>query len=713
MNLLEYFSSINKPTESQKEALRQLDSFLCSTDRCFILKGYAGTGKTYIIQSLCRYLGMLNVSFKIMAPTGRAAKVIRERSGYDSSTIHKAIYSLDELKSKEERKSDNSVEIKYYFDLKPNGDNSDTVYIIDEASMVSNVYSEGEFFKFGTGYLLKDLLQYIGLENKNNRRKVIFIGDNAQLPPVGSNLSPALSSEYINENYNLKCEETELTEVVRQSSGSGILSNATKLRNQIKIKQYNKIDISTEHEDIEKIGVDSFLSKYLESTNNHIDINTIIVGYSNEKVYRYNKVIREHFFSGTSNITKGDRVMVVQNNYSYDMELFNGDFATVMWASPSNEIRHIPLKVDKREIVVELVFRDVILRFSDNKGGFYDIRCKIFENILNSKEREITPEETRALYVDFLIRNRNLRTGSEEFKLRIRKDPYFNSIRLKYGYAITCHKAQGGEWKNVFVDFNMGKNVLCEEYFRWAYTAITRSKQKLYTIAEPHISLITGLTDNMDYKESAIKDAVSAEMDGQVIELIRKFNLTEKDGMLVGLLSAVHSRLKTSNISIVDIKHMQYCERYFLSFQGNICWVQFWYNKSNVISNFAVQTDAEPKIIKELQRLLGDLIKKEVAVTEEKEDPAEDCMNFDGKPDFLKEFYLKLSESVKQKGIKVDDITHHNFLEKYRFVKGSFYATVDFYYNSKGQFTSAKPQTAKCNSQELVSEIVNAIKISN
>lgn len=243
MSLAKFFTKYNL-TNNQEELIIKLNSFLFeSTNNCFLLKGYAGTGKTFITKGLTEYFRVIRRNYILSAPTGKASKVIQEKTKSETYTIHKTIYSNTDLKEYKSGEEDRTY--KFYFELAVNESSDDTIYIVDEASMISNIYSEMEFIRFGSGFLLQDLMKYINLDQNDHNKKVIFIGDNAQLSPVGMNFSPALDTQYLIEHFGVQVEEFELTEVVRQQEDSGILKNASKLRKSLKSKIFNQLDIET------------------------------------------------------------------------------------------------------------------------------------------------------------------------------------------------------------------------------------------------------------------------------------------------------------------------------------------------------------------------------------------------------------------------------------------------------------------------------------
>lgn len=283
MNNLEFFFKKYHLTDNQEELIIKLNSFLFnSNSNFFLLKGYAGTGKTFIIKGLTEYLKEIGRNYILSAPTGKASKVIQEKTNSKAFTIHKTIYSNTDLK--EYKLSEEDRTYKFYFELAVNENSNDTIYIIDESSMVSNIYSEMEFIRFGSGFLLQDLMKYINLDQNDHNKKVIFIGDNAQLPPVGMNFSPALDIQYLIEHFGVQVEEFELTEVVRQQEDSGILKNASKLRKSLKSKIFNQLDIETTNQDVEHLEHSNFMNKYLEVNNHKINKDTMVIAYTNASV---------------------------------------------------------------------------------------------------------------------------------------------------------------------------------------------------------------------------------------------------------------------------------------------------------------------------------------------------------------------------------------------------------------------------------------------
>ena len=250
----------------QQELVKELDDFLKNLDsHVFLLKGYAGTGKTFITKGLTEHLTSIGRKFILAAPTGKAAKVIKEKTKNEAFTIHKSIYSYQDLKEYKVENIDGTETFKFYFDLNDNTHDANTIYIIDEASMIGDVNQEGEFFRFGSGRLLSDLVKYINIDHNDHNKKIIFIGDTAQLPPIKMNFSPALDSTYLEKEFNLKCNSYELTEIMRQNTNSGIVENSLTIRESIRRNTYNQLDINLNFEDTQHVEHENLLGQYLDS----------------------------------------------------------------------------------------------------------------------------------------------------------------------------------------------------------------------------------------------------------------------------------------------------------------------------------------------------------------------------------------------------------------------------------------------------------------
>jgi len=688
MTLRETFATYNL-TSRQNSLIDELEIFLADNSTCFLLKGYAGTGKTFMMKGVTDCLSANKRTFKIAAPTGRAAKVISQKTKHKAYTIHKSIYSSKDLKEFKVKDEDGTETFKFYYDLKNNEDPTNTVYIIDESSMLSNVYSEGEFFRFGSGYLLKDLIAYINFDNNDHNKKIIFIGDNAQLPPVNMNFSPALDSKYLKENCNLESKEFELTEVVRQKADSGILHNATKIRESLKANLFNQLDIETNFKDINKTQHEELLLKYLQACNNTIDDETIIVAYSNSSVKEYNDFVRNHFFPNQQFLTVGDKVILVSNNYNHQkMELLNGDFGFVKQVSTVNESRVIKLKRKNRvektvEIDVRLTFRNTVIAFTDEEQKKQDIECKIIENLLYSHNRDLSSDELKAIYIDFKIRNQKLRAGTKEFKDALRADPYFNSLRIKFGYAVTCHKAQGGEWKNTFLNCKTSMGYFNSSYFRWLYTGITRAKENLFTLDEPHFKIGSNLQPPRIENIAPRQDIIV--LSDEILEMEIPFELPNETPFLRHIFLAINDILKDANLKISSIRHTNNLEHYTFS-QGNENVIfKIHYNNQNKITSIEKPTNSN-SFSDGIHSALTQLENKAIILPEEESAESETEIQFEfGKP-FLREFYESIKNKIESSNFHISVIEHKDFHEIYEIKKNGFIATYKFWYDRRSIF---------------------------
>lgn len=500
-----------KLTDSQLEAVVAFCKFLAGPEQVFMLKGAAGTGKTTLIVEFLRILKDQGRGVNLLAPTGRAAQIIGSKTGRQASTIHRGIYIMTDLKAMGTgvgEGGDGSLHAK--FGLRSNNDSPNAVYIVDEASMVSDAFSEGEAFSFGSGRLLTDLFEYA------KGRKIIFVGDYAQLPPIEMNFSPALDSEYLSRTFNCRVSEYTLREVIRQESESSILRNATKIRNNIEARTFIEFgiddgpDATAENENL--------LTPYFALSESRPSVRSAIITYSNSQALQYNLAVRRRYFGERApRVVRGDLLLIARNNYGYDEELFNGNIVMVESCGSDSEVETHSVSVrlgQGRVETVDLRFRRAVIRFGVN-GNPVSLNVMLLDNFLDDPNGAVGGVLARAIIIDFERRlppnlkarqaeiRRLMHSGSnltpeqtalrDEYVRRLKSDPYYNAVICKYGYAMTCHKAQGGEWDNVFVDMARIGGVANEDYFRWAYTAITRASKHLWHYRSPDFNFIAGL----------------------------------------------------------------------------------------------------------------------------------------------------------------------------------------------------------------------------
>lgn len=450
------------PTPDQQNALHLMVSFMYDREphSLFILKGYAGTGKTSLLSAVVKAFRELKQRFVLMAPTGRAAKNFSLLADYPAYTIHKRIY-------REEAFGNDSFIINN--NLTPH-----TLFIIDEASMI---YNEGRGNSmFGTGCLLNDLLGYV---YSAEGCKLIFSGDAAQLPPVGEEESPALSSTVL-QRYGFKIWEAELTQVVRQKNDSGILSNATRLRQLIADEEFFELptfDLRS-YTDIKRLPGDELVETLETCYQQDGADDTMIVCRSNKRANIYNNGVRNQILGREEELSAGDRILIVKNNYFWPEEnqckeikfIANGDMAIV------RRIRNIRDLYGFR-------FADTTLTFPDYNDCEMDVTVLL--DTLQSDAPALTKEQNDQFYNAIFEDYADIPQKTERIK-SLKADMYYNALQIKYGYAVTCHKAQGGQWSNVFLDQGyMTEEMITPDYFRWLYTAMTRASHHLFLVNWP------------------------------------------------------------------------------------------------------------------------------------------------------------------------------------------------------------------------------------
>lgn len=449
-----------EPTEKQLVALDQLVQFIFDNapNGLYLLKGFAGTGKTSIIGTLVTNLWETKKSAVLMAPTGRAAKVISNYSNKEAFTIHKKIYFP---------KKDRGGGVKFV--LQPNK-HRNTIFIVDEASMIPDKPSDSKSFEGSS--LLDDLMSYV---YSGHKCKLLLIGDKAQLPPVKSDLSPALDAEQLDLNYNKRVTAIELDEVVRQSESSGILSNATRIREVLEHEFYDSFQFNLKgFKDIVRLIdgheiMDAINDSY--SKNGHEE--TAIIVRSNKRANLYNQQIRQRILFNENELTVGDFLMVVKNNY--------------FWIKPTSEAGFI---ANGDIIQVLEIFSLTSLygfRFAEVKVQMVDYpKMRPFETVLlldtiNAETPSLTYEDSNRLYQEVQKDYEDETSNYRKF-LKIKGNKHFNALQVKFSYAITCHKSQGGQWHTIFVEQPYLPNGIDRDYMRWLYTAVTRAKEQLYLI---------------------------------------------------------------------------------------------------------------------------------------------------------------------------------------------------------------------------------------
>lgn len=447
-------------TQDQLNLLRKLEDFMLSDGEksVFVLRGYAGTGKTSMIGAFVKTLQNMKVGFRLLAPTGRAAKVLSHSSGFPAFTIHKEIY-----------RQKNSAKMFSGFGLNYNK-NADTIFIVDEASMISNEYAPNSMF--GSGRLLSDLLQFVF---SRNNCKLILIGDTAQLPPVNTELSPALDHTELS-SMGMHVSGHEMTEVIRQARDSGILMNATALRERLQSdpKGIPKFSTST-YSDIGRITGNELVDTLESEYDRHGMDEVKVVCRSNKNANIYNQGIRNQILWREEELSPGDLLMIVKNNYTWLPEkapidfIANGDMVEIVRLRQTQEM------YGHR-------YQDAEIRFVDYPE--LEIEVRLLLDTLEINSASLPAEESQKLYEEVKADYQHL--DSKKQAEAIRKDPFLNALQIKYAYAMTCHKSQGGQWHSIFIDQGyVTEDMMGVSYYRWMYTALTRATSKVYLVNFP------------------------------------------------------------------------------------------------------------------------------------------------------------------------------------------------------------------------------------
>lgn len=448
------------PTGKQDIFLQKIAGFVTgtATDSLFVLKGYAGTGKTTIISTLVNHLAAAGKKYVLLAPTGRAAKVIANYSHKPAFTIHKRIYFP---------KKGSSGAMSFV--LQPNK-HKNTVFIVDEASMISDVAAESKLYENGS--LLDDLVSYV---YSGTNCKMILVGDTAQLPPVNLDISPALNTDTLSMNYNKQVQHIELDEVMRQESNSGILHNATELREilksafidtfQFRLRGFKDIVRLVDGYDIQD-AIDQAYSNYSIE-------DTAFIVRSNKRANQYNHQIRTKILSRESELSTGDFMMVVKNNYFWLDEKSEAGFIA------NGDIIEI-LEIFSIQELYGFNFAKVKVRMVDypHQAPFETV---LLLDTVTSESPSLSYEDSNRLYQE-VLKDYEGETSKYRRFMKVKNNPHFNALQVKFSYAITCHKSQGGQWNTVFIEQPWLPDGIDRDYIRWLYTAVTRAKDRLYLI---------------------------------------------------------------------------------------------------------------------------------------------------------------------------------------------------------------------------------------
>ncbi len=450
----------NQLNKKQELALEKIISFIEDkiSDEIFILKGYAGTGKTYIISNIVKNLWKINKSVVLLAPTGRSAKVLSSYCNKEAFTVHKEIFYTK-----------NNFSGNLEFTLKINK-HKNTIFIVDEASMIST--NRGDGVGLFSQSLLDNIIKYV---YSGFKCKLLIIGDVAQLPPVKSNISYALDDSYLEKEYNKSINSVELTDVVRQEKESGILSFATSVRNKIENDFFEDISFNSEiFSDVVRVEDGEQLMNLIQDSYNNYGIEeTAIIVRSNKRANLYNRSVRDKILNNENIISVGDLLMVIKNNY--------------FWLNNKRDLGFIAngdiIKIEEIHNIQNIYG----FKFAEVKISMVDYpKVSPFETVLILDSLFInTPaldfNIMNKLYQEILKDYMNVKTKYKRY-IGVKNNKFFNALQVKFAYSFTCHKSQGGQWSSIFLEFPFLPNGMDEDFFRWLYTAITRAKSKLHLI---------------------------------------------------------------------------------------------------------------------------------------------------------------------------------------------------------------------------------------
>ena len=670
-------------TNQQNKVFEQIKAFLNSDASVFILRGYAGTGKTTMVKVIADYIKQTR-QLAMMAPTGRAARVLAMKTGHTATTIHKAIYSKAHVEPKKVKNIAES-EFKFVFSINNSENGGNIVAIVDEASMVCSRKIEHELFMFGTDNLMEDLLTFV---RPNFGGKVIFVGDPAQLPPVGESVSNALRAEYFKEK-GLKVIEAELTEVLRQKDDSVILKNAMMIRDLLKKDKRNQLVFEEQKNDVETVPSEQFLDKYLNYRKESGKHDSVIICYSNKSANRYNRDIRKSLYGGDVPLQENDILLITQNNYRLDR--MNGEFVPVL--SIGERIQqsapvYAQIGGKKERIVITLNFIKVTVPNGDGNP----IPCMLLEDLLTSDTATISIDENRALYINFCMRNPNLKQGTESFAEALLNDEYYNAIRAKYGYAVTGHKCQGGEWGKVFVDYT-GRTGLDDDSLRWAYTATTRAQKTLYVTNLPHI------TPFSKFRIEPIQKCKNIAPECRILNEVppTPFHNKNADNGIRAKYHCIAKNMEYTPYRIISVQSRPYLEIYNIQTPDGVDRYDLFYKAGDIFLPAKAASPNQHTPLIEI--MLND----------------EQGMSYKYNYIPSDESHCKLLDLIRSAcdtiSVQITNVVEHaeDFSTTYYMRTSGTFSYIKVYVNSNGFITYAKPMSLKGKDDGELSEIIEII----
>ena len=620
----------------------------------------------------------------MMAPTGRAARVLATKTGHKAVTIHKAIYAKAHVEPKKVKDVAES-EFKFVFPINQSENGGNIVAIVDEASMVCSRKIDHELFMFGTDNQMDDLLTFV---RPSFGGKVIFVGDPAQLPPVGESVSNALRAEYFQEK-GLKVVEAELTEVLRQKNDSVILKNAMMIRDLLKKDKRNQLVFEEQKDDVEMVPSEQFLDKYLKYRKESGRHDSVIICFSNKSANRYNRDIRKALYGGDVPLRENDILLITQNNYR--LNRMNGEFVPVLSVGARSQQSapvYAQIGGNRQRIVITLNFIQVTV--PDGNGN--PMPCMLLEDLLTSDKATISIDENRALYINFCMRHPNLKQGTEVFVEALLNDEYYNAIRAKYGYAVTGHKCQGGEWGKVFVDYT-GRTGLDDDSLRWAYTATTRAQKTLYVSNLPHI------TPFSKFRIEPIQKCKNIPLECRILNEVRStpFHDENVDNGVRAKYHCIAKNMEYTPYRIISVQSRPYLEIYNIQTPDGVDRYDLFYKAGDIFQPAkAISPNQHTPLI-------------EIMLNDER---GMSC-KFDYIPS--DESHGKLLDLIRSAcdtiSVQITNVVEHqeDFSTIYYMRTSGTFSYIKVYVNSDGFITYAKPMSLKGKDDGELSAIIEII----
>lgn len=676
------------------------------SQQIFILKGYAGTGKTTMIHAIQPLISLMNKEAIYMAPTGRAAKMLRDKTGCDATTIHKAIYSLTKYETKrhdadgnqitssldnEDKKDNGADEIHIYFKIKDIRDvhsASRMVIIVDEASMISSKHSGTEHLHFGSDILIDDLLTFAQVPKG---AKLIFIGDNAQLPPVGDNRSAALDEEFFKQK-GLSVATAELTEVIRQDAESAILTNAMAIRDVLNSTTRNSLSFVLKDDEVEQIDPYEVIERFVALQPEPTIGQSVVICFSNAKVKEYNDAIRNLYFGPQAPIQKGDVLQVIKNNYTDENPLYNGDFVQVEEVIGDKITHTAPVWVyrsgERKREQIAIAYRHV--KVKTENGVTLD--RMIIENALDSSLAAITLEEMISMYIDFMIRHNNIRQQNTALTSAMTTDPYYNALHVKYGYAITGHKSQGGEWQNALVDYT-GRRGMNDDSLRWCYTATTRASQRLYGVNIPHVAPFDSFSFMPIKKISKMPAGAICLADSTCPYLPTTATAAQK-----AKCNSVAAALEEINCRLLSVTTMPYRDRYTIDVNGQQTQYDCLYTDSGTYTKYSTNTPSAAD--QEIMTALADQRCYEYSSAHHYDENA------------LTALHNAIVSAAEQLDITITGVYHNKaqYYTLYGLETAHSYATIQFYYKATGAISRAMPASSIGDADQSLRQLISQLE---